>query len=111
MCVLGMSEEFRDEGVAVNALWPRTAIHTAAVDMLHGGDGSKYSRKPEMMADAAYVILSRDSRDYTGQFFIDDEVLLNAGVKDLTPYACDPSNIHNLQLDFFLDDEGPLAKL
>lgn len=111
MCVLGMSEEFRDEGVAVNALWPRTTIHTAAVDMLHGAEGSKYSRKPDMMADAAYVVLCRDSRQYTGKFFIDDEVLLSAGVKDFVPYACDPENIDHLQLDIFLDDEGPLSKL
>ncbi|KAH8416196.1 hypothetical protein KR222_010449, partial [Zaprionus bogoriensis] len=111
MCVLGMAEEFRDEGVAVNALWPRTTIHTAAIDMLHGPEGAKTSRKPEIMADAAYAIFCQDSRACTGKFLIDDEVLLEAGVKDFAQYACDPQNEKNLQLDIFLDDEGPLAKL
>ncbi|XP_022228710.2 hydroxysteroid dehydrogenase-like protein 2 [Drosophila obscura] len=111
MCVLGMSEELRDQGVAVNALWPRTTVHTAAVEMLNGPEGALYSRKPEIMADAAYAIISRDARDYTGQFFIDDEVLLDVGVKDLAKYACYPENIHKLATDIFLDDTGPFAKL
>ncbi|XP_017017073.1 hydroxysteroid dehydrogenase-like protein 2 [Drosophila kikkawai] len=111
MCVLGMAEEFRGQGVAVNALWPRTTIHTAAVEMLRGSEGALYSRKPEIMADAAYAIFCRDSRDYTGNFFLDDEVLLDAGVKDLSKYACYPENIHLLATDVFLDDTGPVAKL
>ncbi|XP_002138678.2 hydroxysteroid dehydrogenase-like protein 2 [Drosophila pseudoobscura] len=111
MCVLGMSEEFRDQGIAVNALWPRTTVHTAAVEMLSGPEGALYSRKPEIMADAAYAIISRDARDYTGHFFIDDDVLLDAGVKDLAKYACYPENIHKLTTDIFLDDTGPFAKL
>ncbi|KAH8390233.1 hypothetical protein KR200_010271, partial [Drosophila serrata] len=111
MCVLGMAEEFRGQGVAVNALWPRTTIHTAAVEMLSGSEGALYSRKPEIMADAAYTILCRDSRGYTGNFFVDDEVLLDAGVKDLTKYACYPENIHLLATDVFLDSKGPVAKL
>ncbi|EDV38195.1 uncharacterized protein Dana_GF13837 [Drosophila ananassae] len=111
MCVLGMSEEFRSLGVAVNALWPRTTIHTAAVEMLHGPEGALYSRKPEIMADAAYAIICRDARDYTGHFFIDDEVLADVGVKDLIKYACYPQNIHLLSTDIFLDDTGPIAKL
>jgi len=73
MCVLGMAEEFRTQGVAVNALWPRTTIHTAAVEMLHGSEGALYSRKPEIMADAAYIIFCRDSREYTGNFFVDEK--------------------------------------
>ncbi|KAH8236329.1 hypothetical protein KR032_004008, partial [Drosophila birchii] len=111
MCVLGMAEEFRSQGVAVNALWPRTTIHTAAVEMLSGSEGVLYSRKPEIMADAAYAIFCRDSRDYTGNFFLDDEVLLDAGVKDLSKYACYPENIHLLATDVFLDETVPVAKL
>ncbi|KAH8338788.1 hypothetical protein KR074_011366, partial [Drosophila pseudoananassae] len=111
MCVLGMSEEFRSLGVAVNALWPRTTVHTAAVEMLNGPEGALYSRKPEIMADAAYAIICRDARDYTGNFFIDDEVLADIGVKDLIKYACYPENIHLLSTDIFLDETEPKAKL
>ncbi|XP_017104107.2 hydroxysteroid dehydrogenase-like protein 2 [Drosophila bipectinata] len=111
MCVLGMSEEFRSLGVAVNALWPRTTIHTAAVEMLNGPEGALYSRKPEIMADAAYAIICRDATDYTGNFFIDDEVLADIGVKDLIQYACYPENIHLLSTDIFLDETEPKAKL
>lgn len=102
MCVLGMSEEFKDQGVAVNALWPRTLIHTAAVDMLHGAEGAKVSRKPTIMADAAYAILTKDPKTCTGNFFIDEEVVVSAGVKDLKQYACFPENANNLGNDFFL---------
>jgi len=102
MCVLGMAGEFRDRGVAVNALWPRTTIATAAVRNLLGGDEMiKRSRKPEIMADAAHVILTRASRDFTGNFCIDDEVLEGAGVTDLVPYAVDPSL--DLIPDFFVE--------
>ena len=102
MCVLGMAEEFRDEGIAVNALWPRTSIATAAVQNILGGDQLiRQSRKPEIMADAAYAILCRDSRACTGNFFIDDEVLKEEGVSDLSGYAVDPTQ--EPQLDFFLD--------
>jgi len=111
MCVLGMAEEFRTQGVAVNALWPRTTIHTAAVEMLHGSEGALYSRTPEIMADAAYIIFCRDSREYTGNFFVDDEVLMDVGVRDLAKYACYPENIHLLSTDIFLDEAGPSAKL
>lgn len=83
MCVLGMSEEFRSEGIAVNALWPRTAIATAAVKNMLGGDSMmNTSRKDTIMADAAHVILTSNSRKCTGNFFIDDEVLVAVGVKD-----------------------------
>ncbi|ENN77891.1 hypothetical protein HUJ04_007877 [Dendroctonus ponderosae] len=104
MCVLGMHEEFRPLGIAVNALWPRTAIHTAAMEMLGGKEAARQCRKPEICADAAYVILTKDSKTTTGNFFIDDEVLKAAGVKDLTQYACDPTNANNLMPDFFLGD-------
>ena len=102
MCVLGMSEEFKEQGVAVNALWPRTSIHTAAVDMLHGSEGAKYSRTTDIMADAAYAILSKTPKSCTGNFFIDEDVVLEAGVKDLKQYACFPENADKLQNDFFL---------
>jgi len=101
MCVLGMSEELRPDGIAVNALWPRTAIITAAMKMLGGSDVDRQCRKPEIMADAAYVMLTRDSRNYTGQFAIDDEVLRDVGVTDMDQYAVDPNA--TLMPDFFLD--------
>ncbi|MCC6747576.1 MAG: NAD(P)-dependent oxidoreductase [Deltaproteobacteria bacterium] len=102
MCVLGMAEEFKSQGVAVNALWPRTAIATAAVMNLLGGEATmKSSRKPEIMGDAAHVILTRSSRECTGNFFIDDEILASAGVKDLDAYAFEPGA--QLLQDFFID--------
>jgi citronellol/citronellal dehydrogenase len=100
MCVLGMSGEFRDDGIAVNALWPRTLIATAALAMIPGVDPGQ-GRKPEIVADSAYAILTRDSRTCTGNFFIDDEVLAEEGVRDLTPYAVDPNK--PLLQDLFLD--------
>ncbi|HEY8351202.1 MAG TPA: NAD(P)-dependent oxidoreductase [Sphingomonadales bacterium] len=101
MCVLGMSEEFRKDGIAVNALWPRTTIATAAVRNLLGGEEVVAgSRKPEILADAAYIILTRPSREFTGNFCIDDEVLASVGITDLTPYAVDPSK--PLFPDFFV---------
>ena len=74
MCVLGMSAEFKSKGIPVNALWPRTAISTAAIEMLMGNESMSRCRKPEIMADAAYLILSRKGVEHTGQFYIDDEV-------------------------------------
>ncbi len=102
MCVLGMAGEFREQGIAVNALWPRTTIATAAVQNLLGGDElARRSRKPEIMGDAAHVILTRSSREFTGNFCIDDEVLESAGVTDLSSYAVDPSV--ELAPEFFVD--------
>lgn len=101
LCVLGMSEEFRGDSVAVNALWPRTPIDTAAVRNLLGGETTlRGSRKPEIVADAAHVILTRDSRSCSGNFFIDDEVLRAAGVTELEQYAVVPGT--PLLPDFFL---------
>lgn len=101
MCVLGMAEEFRSQGVAVNALWPRTAIATAAVNNLLGGaEAMRRCRKPEIMADAAHLILTRPSRACTGNFFIDEDVLRDAGVTDFTGYAVDPTA--ELLPDFFI---------
>jgi citronellol/citronellal dehydrogenase len=101
MCVLGMSEEFRPLGIAVNALWPRTIIATAAVQNLLGGEASiRRSRRPTIMADAAHVILTRDSRSTTGNFFVDEEVLASAGITDLDKYALNPGT--DLIQDLFL---------
>jgi len=100
MCVLGMAEELRGDGVAVNALWPRTAIDTAALAMLGGFVAAANSRKPEILADAAHWILTQPARQCTGNFFIDDEVLRRAGVTDLDAYAVDPAQ--PLIADFFL---------
>ena len=102
MCTLGMAAEFAADGIAVNSLWPRTAIATAAVMNLLGGEDSiRRSRTPEIMADAAHVVLTSDSRTNTGNYFIDDEVLAGAGITDLAGYALDPDV--ELMQDFFLD--------
>ena len=101
MCVLGMSEEFRETGIAVNALWPRTAIDTAALQMIPGIDTAA-CRTPEILADAAYVILNRPSKETTGNFFVDDEVLASVGVTDLEKYSVVPGT-KDFLLDFFLD--------
>ena len=101
MCVLGMAEELKGQGIAVNALWPRTVIATAAVQNLLGGDTTiKRSRKPEIMADAAHVILTSPSRELTGRFLIDDDVLRSAGVTDLSAYQYEPGA--DLLPDFFI---------
>jgi citronellol/citronellal dehydrogenase len=101
MCVLGMSEEFRKEGIAVNALWPRTAIDTAALQMIPGVDTAA-CRTPEILADAAYIILNRESKSCTGNFFVDDELLASEGITDLEKYSVVPGTTDFL-LDFFLD--------
>lgn len=108
MCVLGMSEEFKGQ-IGVNALWPRTAIQTAAVEMLLGENSSLYSRKPDIVADAAYVILSRNPKETTGNFFMDDDVVCEAGVTDLTSYACHPENADKLVQDAFIDVPSELS--
>ena len=104
MCVLGMSGEFKKEGVAFNALWPRTAIATAAVNNLLGGDmAMKRCRTPEIMADAAHVILSQNSRECTGNFFIDETVLRNHGITDFGKYvAIEGTKDGDLIPDFFV---------
>ena len=101
MCVLGMAGEFREQGIAVNALWPRTTIATAAVHMLGGDELMMHSRKPEIMADAAYVILTKPSRDFTGNFCIDDAVIEDEGITDLSHYAVNPEL--PLSPDFFVE--------
>jgi citronellol/citronellal dehydrogenase len=100
MCVLGMAEEFRKDGIGVNALWPRTIIHTAALNLIPGVDVNR-CRTPEIVADAAHAILTRPARETTGNFFIDDEVLLKEGVSDFDRYAVDAGK--PLLMDLFLD--------
>ena len=110
LCVLGMAEEFKDEGVAVNALWPRTAVATAAIKNALGGDSiMNISRSPEIMADAAHVILTKNSREFTGNFCIDDNLLADNGVTDFSQYAEVP--FAELAPDFFVPDyvEAPEA--
>jgi len=104
MCVLGMSSEFKRDGIAFNALWPRTAIATAAVANHLGGDMMMVrSRTVEIMADAAHIVLTRNSREFTGNFCIDDDVLASEGVTDLNHYQVDPAlDITELLPDFFV---------
>ncbi|MFT7621370.1 MAG: citronellol/citronellal dehydrogenase [Myxococcota bacterium] len=100
--VLGMSEEFKNDGIAFNALWPRTSIATSAVKNLLGGDQVvNASRTPEIMSDAAHAVLSRPSRECTGNFFIDEDVLTELGTTDFDQYAVKPGT--PLMPDFFLD--------
>jgi len=101
MCVLGMAEEFKRDGIGVNALWPRTVIDTAALQMIPGIDALA-GRKPEILADAAYIIFNRPAAECTGNFFVDDEVLASEGITDLEKYSVTPGT-KDFLLDFFLD--------
>ena len=101
MCVLGMSAEFADDGIGVNALWPRTAIATAAIAMIGGPGMLAGCRTPEIMSDAAHVILTRDSRSTNGNFFIDEDLLRETGIADFDRYAASPGA--TLITDFFID--------
>jgi citronellol/citronellal dehydrogenase len=101
MCVLGMAEEFKRDGIGVNALWPRTVIDTAALQMIPGIDALA-GRKPEILADAAHIILNRDAKECTGNFFVDDLLLASEGITDLEKYSVTPGTTDFL-LDFFLD--------
>jgi citronellol/citronellal dehydrogenase len=106
LCVLGMAEELKAEGIAVNALWPRTTIATAAVNNLLGGEAlMRASRKPEILADAAHMIFSKPSREFTGNFLIDDTFLAENGVTDFDSYRVDPSR--DLAPDFFVPEHVP----
>ena len=107
MCVLGMAEELKPYRIAVNGLWPRTAIATAAVKNVLGGEElMNISRTPEIMADAAYEIFIQDPSSFTGNFCIDDLILYEAGIRDFSKYADVPFD--KLALDFFLPDDTPL---
>jgi citronellol/citronellal dehydrogenase len=104
MCVLGMSSEFKRDGIAFNALWPRTAIATAAVANHLGGDMMMVrSRTVDIMADAAHIVLTRNSREFTGNFYVDDDVLASEGITDLNHYQVDTAlDITELLPDFFV---------
>ncbi|CEF60203.1 Hydroxysteroid dehydrogenase-like protein 2 [Strongyloides ratti] len=103
MCVLGMHEEFRDYNIAVNALWPKTAIWTAAMEMISSGEGEEGSRKPSILADAAYAVLSKNSSEFTGNFVIDENILRNEGITNFEEYECKPGA--PLTPDFFIPEE------
>jgi citronellol/citronellal dehydrogenase len=104
LVVLGLAGELRDKGIAVNALWPRTIIATAAIQNLLGGEARmRQARKPEIMADAAYAIFASPSRQLTGRFLIDDNFLAERGVTDFDRYRVDPAQ--PLAQDFFLPDD------
>ena len=105
MCVLGMAEEFRAEGIAFNALWPRTGIATAAIrNALAGDEGMKACRTVEIMADAAHAIFSKPARDFTGNFLIDDSFLYAEGERDFEKYRVDPAT--PLMRDFFVPESS-----
>jgi citronellol/citronellal dehydrogenase len=106
LVTLGLSEELREHGIAANALWPRTAIDTAAVRNVVGAGLVSHSRTPAIMADAAYEILTKPSREYTGQFVIDDDVLEEAGVTDFSIYL-NGGTEEELALDFWVEPKGP----
>ncbi|KAJ6638079.1 Hydroxysteroid dehydrogenase-like protein 2 [Pseudolycoriella hygida] len=115
MCVMGMAEEFKGDGVAVNALWPRKVIATAALRMLRSDESFKFARNDSIMADAAYEILRQRPSDLSGQFLIDEDVLKAAGVNDFQKYSCVPENSNNLISCIFNDaatyESIPKAKL
>ncbi len=102
LCALGMAEEFRADGIAVNALWPRTAIDTEAIRLIAGQDARRFTRTADIMADAAHWIVTRPSREYSGRFVIDEDALREAGVTDLSRY--NPPGVADDQLmrDFFV---------
>jgi citronellol/citronellal dehydrogenase len=109
MCVLGMSAEFADEGIAFNALWPRTGVATAAIrNALAGDSGMLMCRTPEILADAAYMIFNKRAKDFSGNFLIDDTFLAANGVTDFDQYRVDPTK--SLMPDFFVPDTIPLPK-
>ncbi|XP_061933861.1 hydroxysteroid dehydrogenase-like protein 2 isoform X3 [Apis cerana] len=105
MCAFGMAEEFKDDGIAVNTVWPKTAIATSALKML-ANEANDYARKPEIMADAVYALICKDSKSITGKFLIDEEILRNEGITDFTDYAYNPENKDNLMTDLFIDESS-----
>ena len=105
MVVLGLSGELKSKGIAVNALWPRTTIATAAVEFAISAELMRRSRKPDIMADAAYAAFNKPAREFTGQFLIDDTFLAGEGVTDFDAYRVDPTV--DLAPDFFVPDDSP----
>ncbi|MGN6148711.1 MAG: SDR family oxidoreductase [Rhizomicrobium sp.] len=109
MCVLGMAAEFADEGIAFNALWPRTGVATAAIrNALAGDEGMAHCRTPKILANAAYMIFNKKAKDFTGNFLIDDTFLAANGVTDFDQYRVDPTK--DLMPDFFVPDNMPPPK-
>jgi len=105
MCVLGMAAEYKDDGIAFNALWPRTGIATAAIKFaLAGDEGMKQCRTVEIMADAAHAIFEKPAKDFTGNFLIDDSFLYDEGVRDFDQYRVDPTS--RLMPDFFVPEDN-----
>jgi citronellol/citronellal dehydrogenase len=102
LCVFGMAEELRKDGIAVNALWPRTAIDTEAIRLIAGQDARKRTRSPEIMGDAAYIVVTKPSREFTGRFLIDDTVLKGAGITDLSRYQGEGVRDDELMRDLFV---------
>lgn len=105
MCVLGMAEEFKANGIAVNGLWPKYVISTAALRNLRSEESTKYARHDSIMAEAAYEVLRQNPRDYSGQLLIDEDVLRASGVTDFTKYSCVPENSKYLIPCIFSDVE------
>ena len=106
MCVLGMAEEFKPDGIAFNALWPRTGIATAAIQFALGGDAAmRACRTPEIMADAAHAVFEKPAREFTGNFLIDDSFLYAEGARDFEKYRVDPAT--PLMPDFFVPASDP----
>lgn len=106
LCALALAEEFRSQGIASNTLWPRTSVATAAVQNLLGGDESmRRSRRPEVYSDAAYAVITRPAREYTGQSLLCEDVLLDSGVTDLSAYNCTPDA--DLRVDLWVDTANP----
>lgn len=105
LCVLGLAAEFKHDGIAVNALWPRTTIATAAIANIVGGeDVMQASRTPEIIADAAYLIFNKNAKEFSGEFCIDDSLLFEHGVRDFDKYRVNPSK--DLMPDFFVPDDS-----
>jgi citronellol/citronellal dehydrogenase len=106
MCVLGMAAEFKDDGIAFNALWPRTGIATAAIrNALAGDEGMKHCRTVNILSDAAYIVFNKKAKEFTGNFLIDDTFLAANGVTDFDQYRVDPTK--DLMPDFFVPDSVP----
>ena len=106
MCVLGMAAEFKDDGIAFNALWPRTGIATAAIrNALAGDEGMKHCRTVDILSDAAYIVFNKKAKEFTGNFLIDDTFLAANGVMDFDQYRVDPTK--DLMPDFFVPDSVP----
>src|SRR5690349_10302425 len=107
LCALGIAEELREAGVASNTLWPRTSVATAAVQNLLGGDESmRRSRRPEVYSDAAYAVLTRPAREFTGNTLLCEDVLLESGITDLSVYNCTPGS-QDLRVDLWVDSANP----